>query len=150
MLICNTYANQINKGDLLNMNKKIILGMGLATVAVAAIAFVPFTSAQSANNYQMRGGNGKGIETKAQIIGISADELREQLQTKTMTEIVEEKGMTIEEVQMQTRAAAMERWQEKGLSDEEIQERVEFQEEKQAECDGTGANQGEGGFRGGR
>jgi hypothetical protein len=133
------------------MSKKILLGAGLSTIAIAAIAFVPFAGAQNSQGYQM-GANGKGygIETKAQIIGMTADELREQLQTKTMSEIVEGKGMTLEQVREQARASAMGRWQEKGFTEEEIQERINFQEEKQAGCDGAGSNQGIGGFRGGR
>lgn len=134
------------------MNKKIILGLGVSTVAVVAMSFVSFAGAQGSQNYQMRGteSSSKGLETKAQIIGVSTDELREELQTKTMIEVAEEKGVTLEEMQSQMRIKAMERWKEKGLSDEEIQQRIDFQEQKQANHDSAGANQGQGGFRGGR
>jgi hypothetical protein len=55
--------------------------------------------------------------------------------------------MTMEQYHEKVQAAAQERWHSMGLSEEEIKQRAQDQEERQANCDGTGKNQGQGGYR---
>lgn len=103
------------------------------------------------NGYRNYGGNQAALENKAQIFGMTVDELKQALQNKTMSQIAVEKGLSQEEFQAKMQAAAEEHWQARGLSDEEIAkrktERTERQAENQENCDGFGS--GTGNHRGG-
>lgn len=43
-------------------------------------------------------GEGKGLERKAEILGMTADELKAELETKTLIEIFEEQGTAQQEL----------------------------------------------------
>jgi len=88
-------------------------------------------------------GTERMLETKAEILGMSVEELRETLQNRTFLELAEEQGITLEQWREIMQEKARERWQEMGLSEEEIAERERWQEERHAECgeDCTGCRQ---------
>jgi len=137
------------------MNRKLILGAVISTVAVGMIALSPIAAnAQPAQNNNREGGyagtkgSGNGLEIKAQAINMTTEQLKEQLQTKTMAEIISDKGITAEQYKEKVQKSSQERWKEMGLSDEEIQRRVQAQEKRQANCDNIGTNYGiQGGLR---
>lgn len=132
------------------MNKRAILvtTLGLATVGTLALTPLIANAQTTQKRYGDNGKNyGNGLEIKAQAMEMSTEQLKEQLQTKTMSQVISDKGMTTEQFQEQIREATKERWQEMGLSDEEIQERTEQQQERQANCDGSGLNQNQYGNR---
>lgn len=72
-----------------------------------------------------RFGSGPMLEKKAETLGMSTDELKEALETKTWIEIMEEQGISQEEWRAQRLEKARGHWQEMGLSEEEIAEREE-------------------------
>lgn len=153
---CNTYANQINnQGRFAYMNKKILLGVAAGLVATGAIVFTPLmVNAQTAQSQTHGGrnskGSGNGLEVRAQAMDMAAEQLKEQLQTKNMSQVISDQGMTTEQFQENVREAANNRWQEMGLSDEEIQERTEKQQERQANCEGSGLEHNQYGYRNNR
>ena len=118
--------------------------LGLIAAGIITTGLIVAGTASAAS------GNGFGFERmlseKAEILGISGDELQSQLGEKTFLEIAEEQGVnqdTFHEA-METKARA--RWEEVGLSEEEITERLRQREERQASCDGSGPlMNGEGG-----
>lgn len=133
------------------MSKKLIIGSIVGFATVSALAFVPLsagaiTSQNHAGNYGANG-SGNGLTIKAEAMEITTDQLKEKLQTKTMAEVIADQGMTTEQFQEKVRSSSQEHWQEMGLSDEEIQTRTENQVERQADCDGTGSGQNQGGSR---
>ena len=79
------------------------------------------------------GGRGPMLEKKAEMLGMSIDELTEELETKTWVEIMEEQGMSWEDWQAQMREKAQKRWQEMGLSEEEIAAREEKMVQRHAQ-----------------
>lgn len=133
------------------MSRKIIIGSIAGLAAVSALAFTPLSVDAIAN--QIHGGaygangSGNGLTIKAKAMDMTTDQVKEKLQTKTMAEVITDQGMTIEQYQEKVQAAAQERWQEMGLSEEEIQTRTQAQTERQADCDGTGSGQGQSGLR---
>ncbi len=133
------------------MNKKLIIGTVVGVATAGALAAAPLiASAQTAQNQARGGQNGNGLEIRAQAMDMTAEQLREQLQTKTMSQVISDQNMTTEQYQEQVREAANNRWQEMGLSGEEIQERTEKQQERQANCDGSGTAQNQYGNRNGQ
>ncbi len=137
------------------MNKKLILGTVVGIAVAGAVASTPLMAfAQTSQNQARSGQNGSssgnGLEIRAKAIDMTTEQLKEQLQTKTMSQVVSDQGMTTEQFQEQVREAANNRWQEMGLSDEEIQERTETQQERQANCDGSGSAQNQYGNRNGQ
>lgn len=140
------------------MKKTVTLG--IAAVAIAGIIGVATANTQAAPNQnrvhdsqgyqQMRNGNGGGrqamLETRAEMFGMTVNQLQEQLQTKTMSQIAVEKGISAEEFRTKMQSTTEERWRARGLSDEEIAkrqaDRAERQAENQANCDGFGSGTG--------
>jgi hypothetical protein len=121
------------------MRKFVTLGItGLAVAGMAGLGTYS-VSAMSAGNGQA---NGNGAQTalasKATAVNLTADQLREQLETKTMLQVAEDQGLTLEQYQAKVRDAAQSRWEDRGLSAEEIATRTAEQTERQADCDGTG------------
>lgn len=113
-----------------------------ATLAAALIlggfGFYQYASAQNAES-PARYGNGYShmIEEKAGFVNMEPEELKTQLQEKHFGEIVEQQGKTIEEWQAQHQEQVQNRWSEMGLSDEEIQSRLQLMEQRHQEgCDG--------------
>lgn len=126
-----------------------LLVAGLATAGLLAVA-PNFAGAQATDLTQYRQGNGGGygyqqmIETKAELLNMSVDELKAQLETKTMLEVAEENGVNEEQLREAMQTAAEARWAERGLTEEEIAERTQAREDRQqsGDCDGTGIGGG--------
>ena len=127
---------------------KKILTLGVATLAVAGIVGVGSLSA-SALNGQGNGtgaqtgarqgnvqGQGKGyqasLESRAKVLGMSAEDLKKALETKTISQIAKEKGMTESDFQAKMTEAAKARWEARGLSSDEIAKRTEEREKRHA------------------
>ena len=120
-----------------------LLTFGIAGLAVAGLAGFGTYSASAMNaGYGQANGNGAGAQTaltsRATAVNLTADQLREQLQTKTMAQIAADQGLTLEQYQAKVREAAQARWEAHGLSAEEIATRTAEQAARQADCDGTG------------
>jgi len=112
--------------------KKYLIPTGiLSLVAVMSFIAVKPVYADSQGNGQ--GYFRKGLERTAEILGITAEELTTQKDAgKTMMEIVEEYGMTMEDLQNARTEAAKQRWAESGLSEEEINSRLETMAQRRA------------------
>lgn len=143
--------------------KKLIIGATLAVASVGAFAFAPSivnaatlhgngagtgVQAHVANNDGAGYGYGyeSSLQTRAQAVNMTADQLQEALKTRTMDQIMADQGVSTETYQAQVREAATARWESRGLSDDEIATREAAQAERQADCDGTGTNAGTGGY----
>ena len=122
------------------MNK--LLTIGIVTLAAAGAAGVTSLTANALAGYGNQAdagahaGAGYGyqasLESRAQIVGMTADELRTALETKTMSEIAKEKGLTQTDFEAKMEAAAQARWEARGLSAQEIAERLAEREQRQA------------------
>lgn len=131
------------------MKKSLLLTTAIASLGVAGFLLVPnLVNAQDGlgNGSKNGGGYERAITTKAQVLGISAEELKTQLQTETMEQVIANSGLTEEQFQQAMQAAAEARWAERGLSAEEIAERQALRAANQAshedgegECDGSGS-----------
>lgn len=139
----------------MQLSKTLATGTLAALTIAGAVAFVPgavnaqtATTQTNGNAYGQHAGNGQNgsIEERAKALNLTADQLREKLQTKTMLEIAKDQGLSTEQYQAKMREVSAARWQARGLSDEEIKQRTQAQAERQADCDGTGDHQGQGGF----
>lgn len=121
------------------MKKLLIYAGGAVGLAGAALMTTGAAFAANASN----AGNGYGytsqLETKAQALNMTADQLREQLKTQTLYQIAADKGVSVDALQARVAEQARERWQAAGLTQEQIQERETAMAERQANCDGTGS-----------
>ena len=134
------------------MNKKIAISM--ATVALIAGSFVALgknpveagTKRQGMSEEGVgatREGSARfGMQSKASLLGITVEELTEKMQTMTFSEILEKAGISLEEFHTKKTAEVTSRWKERGLTDEEIQSRLEQLETRRESCDGTNKFQG--------
>lgn len=127
-----------------------------AGIGITAVKYLGSNSVNSAGltpvyaqGYAGRGvgsmngsGYGKGLDDIAEKLGMTSEELRAQLGDKTMLEIAAEKGYSEEEFHQMMSDLSLQRWQERGISDEEIAQRQAAQEERRANCDGNGAFRG--------
>lgn len=130
------------------MKKITMYSLGIAGLAIAGLVAVPsFAQAQSTNN-NLRGngvgyGNQQSMQTKAKTFGMTEAELRTQLETKTMLQIAEEKGISEDQFQEKMQQAAQERWKANGLTQTEIDARLEKMKERQsAGHEANSANRG--------
>jgi hypothetical protein len=131
------------------MNKKLVIGSGVFTLAAAGLMLVPsFAGAQSAtvngNSNGGRYGYAQSLASKAEVLGMTSDELSAALETKTLLQIAEEKGVDINKVYDAMQTAAQKRWADRGFSEEEIASRLQDMKDRQASCDGTGTGMGGG------
>lgn len=124
------------------MKKPLLIVGAVAGVVGAAAISVGSASAYNANANGGGYGYERQLETKAQILDLSTDELRERLQEQTLYQIAEDQGVSQDQLHEQIQSQAQERWQAAGLSDEEIQARQQAMGERQADCDGSGVGQG--------
>lgn len=129
------------------MNKKLVIGSGVFTLAAAGLMLVPsFASAQSAtingNGNGGRYGYAQSLATKADALSMTSEELQTALETKTLLQIAEEKGVSIDSLHESMQTAAQKRWADRGLSEEEIASRLQDMKDRQADCDGTGTGMG--------
>jgi hypothetical protein len=69
---------------------------------------------------------------------MTTEQLRTQLETKTMLQVAEDNGVTAEQWQADLQTAAQERWQDRGLTQAEIDSRLQTMKDRQANCDGDG------------
>ena len=80
----------------------------------------------------------QGWQSKADIFGITVDELTKLRDSgMTMLDIAESKGITEDAFHQKMQEAAVARWNTRGFTDEEIQERLKVMNERQENCDGT-------------
>src|SRR5680860_1655213 len=119
------------------MNKIVMYSIGaVSLVAVGFVAAPNLVGALSANKTMHNGGAGHGynqmIQTKSKLLGVSEDELITQLQTKTMLQLAEAKGISEDHFHDAMEAAARQRWAERGLTQSEIDVRLKNMEERQA------------------
>lgn len=143
---------------------KKLLTLGVATLAVAGIVGVGSLSVSALNGQGnntgnqtgSRRGNGQGngyqasLESRAKVLGMSADELKKELETKTMSQIAKEKGMTESDFRAKMAEAAKARWEARGLSSEEIAKRTAEREKRHAANSADHEwGSGEGNHRGG-
>lgn len=145
------------------MHKSLLIG-SLSVMAVAgAFVLAPLavnaqeTATQNRVGYGVRDGSGEGrqgngngqatsLENRAKALDMTVEQLQEKLETQTMLQIAQEKGISTEDFQAKMREASAARWQDRGVSAEQVQERAAAQAERQADCDGTGEHRAEGGF----
>lgn len=119
------------------MKKLLILSSGIVGLAAAGVIVAP-------NLVQAQGGSGNGkgyleaLTSKAQILGMTKDQLQTELKTKTLHEVVEQKGVSEDTWHEKMEAANKARWEANGLTQAEIDSRLKAMEERQANCDGTG------------
>ena len=131
------------------MKKILMYSVGIAGLAAAGLAVTPsLVGAQSTNNMGVNG-NGSGyqqmIQSKAKIIGLSEADLKTQLQTKTMLQIAEEKGISEDQFHESMEKVARQRWADRGLSQTEIDSRLKAMAERQAgDHEANSANRGGG------
>ena len=125
---------------------KKLLTLGVATLAVAGIVGVSGLSASALNGQGSdtgtqagsRHGNGQGngyqasLESRAKVLGMSAEDLKNAHEAKTMSQIAKEKGMTESDFQSKMAEAAKARWEARGLSSEEIAKRTAEREKRHA------------------
>lgn len=114
------------------MNKTILYGIGISTIAIAGLATIPsFVNAESGITK-----NGSGyqqmLQTKADLMGLSKEDLAKKLETKTFEQIAEEQNISEDQIHAAMQKAAEKRWSEKGLTKEEIAERLTKMQERQA------------------
>ena len=139
---------------------KKLLTLGIAVVAVAGLVGLSTVSVSAfqggangngaKSGYGQDAGRGMGrqgaLESKAKVMGMTADELEKALETKTLSQIAVDKGMSETDFRGKMESAAKARWQARGLSNEEIAKRVadrkDRQAENQANCDGFGSGNG--------
>lgn len=110
--------------------KKVLFISAAAVVGLVGLGAVS-ASAQTQPAYggQGRGqgqGNGRqsSLEMRAAIFGMSVDDFQKALETKTMSQIAVEKGMSEADFRAKMTAAAEARWKERGLSADEIAKRI--------------------------
>lgn len=122
--------------------KKVFL-VGIIALSLVAL-FTSFNSTVSAeegpeNRFGKMSmhGMGRGLELKAEFFGISVEELQSKFdEGKTMLEISEELDKNFDDMRTFMLEKAQERWQEMGLSQEEIDERMQRMEERHTNCEG--------------
>jgi hypothetical protein len=128
------------------MKKLLILSFSVVGIAAAGLFFAPsLVNAQGAGNGNGNG-NGQGYQqsltNKAQVLGMTTDELKKQLESKTILQLAKDKGLTEDQFHQMMEVAAEARWKANGLSQSEIDSRKKAMEERQANCDGTGTGGG--------
>lgn len=127
------------------MNKAIMYGIGISTLTIAGLAIAPaIASAQNANA-NTGSGYQQTLQTKASSIGVTKDELSEQLKTKTFEKIAAEKGVNLDQIHAAMQKAAEKRWADRGLTESEIEERLQRMQERQSgDHESNTLNRGQG------
>lgn len=106
-------------GDTKYMNKQV----QLMTISAALVGGLIFTTPSvSAHMNGIKGG--KALANRAQLFGMTEEELKTQLQSKNLLQIAKEKGLNQEALDKQIREQYYERLKDQGLSSEEIQSRM--------------------------
>ena len=108
----------------------------LASLALATAAIGTGLAIETANAHGPRGERHEGprfermLEAKADLLGLTPDELRAELETKPFRELLTEHGLTKEDVRAFMRERLIQHWTDQGLSQEEIDERLERFEQR--------------------
>jgi len=131
------------------MNKKLVIGSGVFTLATAGLMLIPSFAGAQSTNANINGNGGRygytqSLASKADVLGMTSDELQTALETKTLLQIAEEKGVSADSLHESMQTAAQKRWADRGLSEEEIATRLQDMKDRQANCDGTGTGMGGG------
>ena len=141
------------------MNK--LLSLGVATLAVAGVVGVSGLSVSALNGQgngtgsqtgaRQGGGYQASLESRAKVVNKTVDQLKKELETKTMSQIAVESGLSEETFRAKMAEAAKARWEARGLSSEEIAKRVADREKRHAtaEADGHVFGSGDGNHQGG-
>lgn len=117
---------------------KRLVTLGVAGLVLTGFAGMTTLSASALNNQPARtgtdtqarhyGSQGNGrmssLSARAEMLGMSVAELEKALETKTMSQIAVDKGMTEAEFEAKMKAIATARWKSRGFSKEEITERL--------------------------
>lgn len=143
------------------MKTKLLLSSLAGIAVVGGLAFTPIVAnAQTAllnrtgahNGTAVQAGNGSGngyeasLEARAKAVNMTADELSTALQTKSMDQIMADRNVSAEAYQAQMRAASKARWESRGLSADEVQQRVEWQQNRQETATHDGSTHEQGGY----
>jgi hypothetical protein len=129
------------------MSKTLVLTLAAVVGVLGAYTLVNTTNnalyASADTQWQRDGSKGhagrmhKGLEDKAEILGVTVEELRSAREEgKTMQDIMGEAGISAEEFHSRMEENMRNRMQERGLSEEEINERLETRKEHRENCDG--------------
>lgn len=144
--------------------KKIII-VGIASLAIVGViggvslkASAQNSSApKNGNGTQLRNstGNGAGrqnsLERRAGVLDMTVEQLKEALKTKSVSQIAAEKGMDEATFRAKMAESAKTRWEERGLSSEEITKRIADREARHKANSanrtwGSGDCSGQGGY----
>lgn len=133
------------------MNKIIVI-TGIAGIIAAGIVGVGTINASALMSTNAQGkGYQSSLESRAEVLGLSVESLQTALETKTMSEIAVEQGITEDVFHAKMTEAAKSRWAANGLTTEEIAERTAEREARQAENSvdhefGSGEGSGQSGY----
>lgn len=109
------------------MNKTFIALVAIIGIFAGTLLVVQGTQAFGFNRST---GSDRALDSQATALGLTADELKTELQTKTLSEVVNDQGMTLDEFKTNMEAEATQRMKDQGLSDEEINQRIQEMEER--------------------
>lgn len=111
--------------------KKVLLASIVSAAIVGGGFLIQSVTAHNPNfeNLSEKPGFEQMIEKKAEFLGLDADELELQLEEKTFVEIMEENGITHEQLFEAKLEKIREMMEEKGYSDEEIEEKMTWMQE---------------------
>lgn len=148
---------------------KSLLTLGVATLAVVGVVGAGVMTVSALDGQQNteraqagpRDGSGHGygrqasLESRAALFGMTVDELQTALETKTMSQIAVERGMSEETFRAKMKEAAQARWEARGLSADEIAKRVTERDARHAanaadHVFGSGDGNHQGGYGRGR
>lgn len=124
----------------------IALSLGILFMSVENKASAQVEPGQGYGYMEKRqgfGGMRRGLAVKAEFLGISEEELQAKMtEGKTMIEIAEELGKSFDDLKNFMLSEAKARWVEKGLTQEEIDERTQWMQEKHENCEGDHSQMG--------
>ncbi len=127
---------------------KKLLTLGVASLAVVGVVGIGTMSVSALNGQGNQSGiglhaadgsgygngNGNGyqtsLESRATVLGMTAEQLRTALETKTMSQLALDKGLSEADFQAKMQTAATARWEARGLSDSEIAQRTADQAQR--------------------
>jgi predicted RNA-binding protein len=120
------------------MKKLLVLSLVLAGlvgyVAISQTEVFAFgLDGQGPNAEDRQAHRENKLQEKADFIGITVEELREAMENRTLKELLEEKGITREDMWEHMKENMIEHMRERGLTDDEISERIEAKEARMEE-----------------
>ncbi|MFC1622132.1 hypothetical protein ACFL13_01980 [Patescibacteria group bacterium] len=116
------------------MKKGLLIFAGLALVGSLFIYIKQGVYADEGYGWKGSRFGGRGLEMKAEFFGMSVEDLQAALKNQTPLEIAEGQGKTKEDMFEFMKGKMVERMQDRGLSEEEIAERLARMEERHAQC----------------